>query len=319
MDNLGNTVLSSAGRPLYIPASHWLSSHAPVEQMTFAPGEPQIIRDKLMLESGWSTQPGTAAFNIYRPPPPLPPGADPAKAGPWLDHITRLYPEEGGHTIKYFAHCAQRPGEKINHGLVLGGEQGIGKDTLLAPVRFAIGPWNTQEVSPLVMMGRFNGYNRCLLLVIGEAKDMGEVNRYQFYEHLKPYLAAPPDALRTDEKNRPEYYVLNVLRVIMTTNHKTGGIYLPADDRRHFVAWSFVKKTDFPREHWNVFWKWYADGGLGPCRRLFAARSTSRISTPRPRRRKPRAFWEIVDANRIDRRGLELADIFDRLGSSAPP
>ena len=169
---------------------------------------------------------------------------------------------------------------------MLGGEQGIGKDTLLAPVRFAIGPWNTQEVSPLVMMGRFNGYNRCLLLVIGEAKDMGEVNRYQFYEHLKPYLAAPPDALRTDEKNKPEYYVLNVLRVIMTTNHKTGGIYLPADDRRHFVAWSFVKKTDFSREHWIDF-----GSGTRTVASVMSppicARSTSRISTPRLRRRKP--------------------------------
>ena len=110
VDDSGSPILNATGRPVRIPASEWLSSHAPVEQMTFAPGEDQIICDKLMLESGWSDQPGAAAFNIYRPPPPLPPGADPAKAGPWLDHITHLYPEEGGHTIKYFAHCAQRPG-----------------------------------------------------------------------------------------------------------------------------------------------------------------------------------------------------------------
>ena len=35
-----------------------------------------------------------------------------------------------------------------------------------------------------------------------------------------------------------EYNVLNLSGVIITTNHKTDGIYLPADDRRHFVAWS---------------------------------------------------------------------------------
>ena len=46
---------------------------------------------------------------------------------------------------------------------------------------------------------------------------MGEVNRYQFYEHLKPYLMAPPDVrCELTEKNKPEYYVLNVLRVIMS-------------------------------------------------------------------------------------------------------
>ena len=31
--------------------------------------------------------------------------------------------------------------------------------------------------------------------------------------------------------------------VIMTTNHKAGGLYLPPDDRRHYVAW-FPSKPD---------------------------------------------------------------------------
>ena len=43
--------------------------------------------------------------------------------------------------------CSGRQ-EKINHALVLGGEQGIGKDTLLEPVKHAVGPWNFDEVSP---------------------------------------------------------------------------------------------------------------------------------------------------------------------------
>ena len=311
VNDLGNPILNSAGKPLFIPASDWLSSHVPVEQMTFAPGEPKIIRDKLMLESGWSLQPGAAAFNIYRPPPPLPLGADSTKAGRWLDHIALLYPEEGAHIIRFFAHCVQFPGVKINHGLVLGGEQGIGKDTLLAALRYAVGPWNVQEVSPLAMMGRFNSYNRCVVLVIGEAKDMGEVNRFQFYEHLKPYLAAPPDALRTDEKNRPEYYVLNILRVIMTTNHKTGGIYLPADDRRHYVTWSFVKAIDFSKGYWKDFWKWYEDGGFG---HAAAYLRTLDIADFDPKAPPPQtsAFWEIVDANRSNE-DSEMADLLDRL------
>jgi hypothetical protein len=311
VDSSGNPILKSTGEPLRELASDWLSSHAPVEQMTFAPGEPKVIHGKLMMESGWAILEGAAAFDIYLPPPPLPADADPAKAGPWLDHAALLYPEEGGHIIKYLAHCAQRPGEKINHGLVLGGEQGIGKDRLLAALRYAVGPWNVQEVSPLVMMGRFNGFNRCVALVISEAKDMGEVNRYQFYEHLKPYLAAPPDALRTDEKNRPEYYVLNVLRGIMTTNHKTGGIYLPADDRRHYVAWSLVKAASFSEGHWIKFWKWYEAEGFG---HVAAYLRTLDISDFDPKAPPPRtsAFWEIVDANRSTE-DSELADLLERL------
>jgi hypothetical protein len=38
--------------------------------------------------------------------------------------------------------------EKINHALILGGNQGVGKDTLLEPVKRAVGAWNFLEVSP---------------------------------------------------------------------------------------------------------------------------------------------------------------------------
>ena len=52
----------------------------------------------------------------------------------------------------------QHPEDKINHALVLGGAMGIGKDTIIEPVKHAIGPWNFHEVSPQQMLGRFNGF-----------------------------------------------------------------------------------------------------------------------------------------------------------------
>ena len=315
VDRAGNPIIGADGEPMRELASVWLSSHASVEQMTFAPGEPRLIQGKLMLESGWAVNKEAAAFNLYQSPPPLPPGADAAKAGKWLDHARSLYSEESGHVIKYFAHCAQRPQEKINHGLVLGGEQGIGKDTLLAALRHTLGPWNVQEVTPLMMMGRFNGFNRTVMLVIGEAKDLGKTSRFHFYEHLKPYLAAPPDALRTDEKNRPEYYVLNVCRGVMTTNHKTSGVYLPPDDRRHHVSWSARKAAEFPEGYWVEFWAWYESGGFG---HVAAYLRTLDISDFDPKAPPPRtsAFWEIVNANRSTE-DTEMADLLDRL--NRPP
>src|SRR5262249_58626511 len=71
-----------------------------------------------------------------------------------------------------------------------------------------------------------------------------------------------PKVLRVDEKNMREYDVFNVCGVIITTNYKTNGIYLPADDRRHFVAWSTANKEDFSDEYWHGIWKWYEDGGF---------------------------------------------------------
>ena len=110
------------------------------------------------------------------------------------------------------AHRVQRPQEKINHALFLGGSPGIGKDTLLAPVKTAVGPWNFQEVSPKTMLGSFNGFAKSVILRVSEARDLGDVNRYSFYDATKTYAAAPPDVLRVNEKNLREYYVTNVLR-----------------------------------------------------------------------------------------------------------
>src|SRR5262249_40465452 len=53
----------------------------------------------------------------------------------------------------------------------------------------------------------------------------------------------------------------NISGVILTTNHRTDGIYLPADDRRHYVAWSERKQIDFGHEYWTTLIAWYQNGG----------------------------------------------------------
>ena len=58
-----------------------------------------------------------------------------------------------GHIIMWCAHGRQRPADKINHALLLGGAQGIGKDTLLEPVKRAVGQWNFIEASPVQVLG----------------------------------------------------------------------------------------------------------------------------------------------------------------------
>ena len=54
---------------------------------------------------------------------------------PWCDLVRKLWPDEAEHLFDYFAHRVQHPDEKINHALVLGGPPGIGKDTMLEPVK----------------------------------------------------------------------------------------------------------------------------------------------------------------------------------------
>jgi hypothetical protein len=205
----------------------------------------------------------------------------------------------------------QRPGEKINHAIVVGGKQGIGKDTILEPVKRAIGPWNFNEVSPQQMLGRFNGFLKSVILRVSEARDLGDVNRFQFYDHMKAYTAAPPD-VRVDEKHIREHAVLNCCGVIITTNHKADGIYLPADDRRHFVAWSDLAKEDFDQKYWRTLWQWYDQGGDRHVAAYLAALDLKDFDPKAPPPKTP-AFWDIVDASRAPE-DAELADVLDDLG-----
>jgi hypothetical protein len=247
------------GKPKFIAASTWLDRNRPVEQMTWAPGAPQPIVGRLITGGGWIERQGVAVFNLYRGPT-IELG-DPDQAGPWLDHVRLVYPNDADHIVKFLAQRVQKPEIKVNHALVLAGEQGVGKDSLLEPVKRAVGPWNFSEVSPLQLLGRFNGFLKCVILRVSEARDLGDVNRYSFYEHLKSIIAAPPDGLRIDEKNIHEYAIPNLCGVIITTNHLTDGIFLPAGDRRHYVAWTALKKEDFEPDYWAKLWSWYDRGG----------------------------------------------------------
>jgi hypothetical protein len=299
------------GKPIKINASLWLDRNMPVEQMTWAPGLPMLIKDRLVSQGGWIERKGVHCFNLYRAPSIE--AGDPSQAALWLDHVQTVFGADSHHIVQWLAHRVQRPQDKINHALVLGGKQGIGKDTMLEPVKYAIGPWNFAEVSPPQMLGRFNGYLKSVILRVSEARDLGEVNRYQFYDHLKAYTAAPPDVLRVDEKNLREYSVLNCCGVIITTNHKTDGIFLPDDDRRHFVAWSNLDKEDFGEDYWNRVWAYYANGGFRHVAAYLAQLDISGFDAKAPPP-KTEAFWDIVNASRPSE-DAELADILDRLGN----
>jgi hypothetical protein len=296
-----------------IPASVWLDTHAPVEQMTWAPGLPMLVKNKLFADGGWIERNGVTVFNLYKPPTLEPRNA--ANADMWLDHVSRVYPNDANHIVRWLAHRVQRPQERINHALVLGGPQGTGKDTLLEPVKRAIGPWNFSEVSPHHLIGRFNGFSKAVILRISEARDLGDVNRFSFYDRMKTYTAAPPDVLRIDEKNLREYAVPNCCGVVITTNHKCDGLYLPADDRRHYVAWSDLSKDDFVKEYWSRLWNWYDSGGDRDVAAYLGELDITAFDPKAPPPKTP-AFWDIVDASRAPE-DAELADVLDRLGNPA--
>ena len=185
---------------------------------------------------------------------------------------------------------------------------------MLEPVKHAIGPWNFHEVSPQQMLGRFNGFLKSVILRINEARDLGDVDRFTFYDHMKAYTAAPPDVLRVDEKNLREHSVLNCLR----RHH-----HHQPQDRRHLSACRrspplrgverMRARRTSAREYWDRIWSWYARGGMRHVAAYLAQLDLSDFD-PKAPPPKTQAFWDIVDANRAPE-DAELADVLDRLGN----
>ncbi len=308
----GSRKLNKKDEQVYIPASKWLSQNRSVETMTWAPGQPSIIFNKAMSADGGLTDaPGFRCFNTYRAPPP--PRGNVVDATRWVDLVKKLYPSDAEHIFDYAAHRVQKPGDKINHCLVLLGVPGIGKDTLIAAILRAVGTWNCTEASPQDFFEAFNPHVRAVIMRINEAHDLGDVSRYSFYERTKIYAASPPETLAVNDKNIRKYYIPNVCGIIITSNYRTECLYLPADDRRHYVAWSDVRKEDFKDEFWVEFWKWLNSGGDQHVAAWLAARDISKFD-PKTPPHKTDAFWAIVNAGRPQEEA-EIMDVIDALGN----
>jgi hypothetical protein len=233
----------------------------PVHSLTWAPGMPE----RFTLDELDSTHVGGERvwlYNEYRAP------RAPRLSGDvslWLNLVNRLFPDDADHIVNYFADAVQNPGRKCNHALVLGsGVHGIGKDTLLAPLQYAVGEKNFRAIKPTALGESFNPWVRSVVVQISESRDLGDgfnsLSRYEMYERCKDLAAAPPRSLECNEKHKGQYPVANVLRLILTTNYQTDGLHMDPNDRRHYCAWSDAEKMS--ESDAMAMWAWYEAGGL---------------------------------------------------------
>jgi hypothetical protein len=291
------------------PSQFLLTTNA-VNARSWAPAEPQIIEDKMLLEGGWQKKVGYRIYNEYRSPAIR--LGDPEDAVPWLAHIERIYPDDCEHIVRFMAHRVQKPAEKLNHALCLGGGPGIGKDTALEPLIDAIGRSNWEEIGPHKLFENFNDYLRSVVLRISETKDMGDGRRSDLYERLKTITTAPPDAVRINRKHLAEFKIPNLCAVIATTNH-TNGLYLPPDDRRFYVAWSDSQREEFPDGYFTDLYRWLNEGGgreaaAGYLHALDLSEFDAKAPPP-----KTIAWQRMVDAGRSTE-DADMANALEALG-----
>ena len=68
LTNAGKPILRFKWQSKKMLASTWLDKNKAVEQMTWVPGAPIIIRDRYIVEGGWVVHPSGVCFNLYHPP-----------------------------------------------------------------------------------------------------------------------------------------------------------------------------------------------------------------------------------------------------------
>lgn len=213
-----------------------------VEGSTWWPGMPQMIRDWFIDANGFFKSKGRRVYNQYKPPPEVTGASN--LAGPWIAHVKRLWPEAKEHEFffDYCAHMVQHPEDKCNAGIVLSGAQRIGKDAALRAIKGAVGAWNTKGIDPDELFSPYKPWLQTLMLVVDEVRpSKDEFHATAMYNILKPLLAAPPDTLPLNDKYAKLRYVINVMRVFITTNDWMA-MYIPPGDGRMFIMHSTLQK-----------------------------------------------------------------------------
>lgn len=267
-----------------------------VEGSTWWPGKDKIIHDMFIDSSGAFPAIGRRIFNQYREPPA--PKGDPTRAGRWVAHVKKLWPDEREHNFFFdaCAHMLQKPHEKLNAAIVLSGTQGIGKDAALAPVKRAVGTWNAKGIDPDELFSPYKPWLQTLMLVVDEVRpSKDEFHASSMYNILKPMIVAPPDTLPLNDKYQNLRHIINVLRVFITTNDWMA-MYIPPEDRRMFIMHSALPSkwhvSEGTPEYFLEFFGWLDNGGAEDVAAWLAARDLSGFDAKAPVVKT--AGWEAV-------------------------
>lgn len=287
-----------------------------VEGSTWWPGRPKIIRDWFIDRDGFYPSPGRRIYNQYKEPPELV-GSD-ILAQPWVDHIKTLWPDPVEHEFffDYCAHMIQRPHEKCNAAIVLSGTQGIGKDAALWPVKAAVGSWNCKGIDPDELFSPYKSWLQTVMLVVDEVRpSKDEFHASSIYNILKPMIVAPPDTLPLNDKYQKLRYVINVMRVFITTNDWMA-MYIPPEDRRMFIMHSVLPQRWHELrgdpEYFQRLFAHFEHGGAGHVSAWLKKRDLSKFN---PKAQVARtAGWEAV-SNTWSEPEDAVGQVLDMLGN----
>lgn len=216
-----------------------------VHGLTYAPGDMRISRDGVF--NYWNET------TIPRPSVPVPPG----QVKVWLDHVDLvLGKDEREQFVKWCAYVAQFPGKKPNWHYIVMSDQGLGKDTMLGPIKLAVGAHNYRnEQVDYLAENQFNDYLKSKLLIIsetGQSRNNFVSRRIEL--RLNQLLASPPETLAVNLKNRDRFWIPNRHAIILFSN-EARPLHLDRGQRRLYVINRMGVKRK-PEAYYESFNQW---------------------------------------------------------------
>ena len=207
----------------------------------------------------------------------------PAGAGdvqPWLDHCAALVPiaSEREHIFDVMACKYQHPETKINHAVLHGGDEGCGKDTMWAPLLWAVcGPSmrNRGILDNDTISSQWGYQLEAEIIILNELKEPDARERRAMANKLKPIIAAPPEMISINRKGLAPYHMVNRCFVLAFSNDPVP-ISLATQDRRWFCIWSSAPRMQ-PAAAAKL-WAWYRAGGFAAVTGWLARRDVSRFN-----------------------------------------
>jgi len=158
----------------------------------------------------------------------------------------------------------------------------VGKDTLLAPMMYAICGPDLKNHSIIDTKSLSSQWGYCYeseVVVVNELRADQSKDRRALENQLKPIIAAPPMFLDINRKGLHPYKAVNRLLVIAFSNFRDA-IAISSDDRRWFAAW--CHGAIMPKEESARLWAWYHGPGFGAVAAYLGARDVSRYDPAAP-------------------------------------
>jgi hypothetical protein len=225
-----------------------------VFDITYAPGDPRFIDTEVS---------GVPTLNYWRPSTIQARTVSADQVKPWLEHVLFVLGSviERDRFIKWCAFVVQHPKLKPNWHFLIMSIQGLGKDTMVLPLKLAVGDGNWIEELIYGVASPFNDLIENKLLIVGETAQpkTGHMSAHDVGTRLKPLLAQPPERFTVNKKYKSLYVIPNRIALILFSN-ELNPLLLDRDQRRVHVVNRRAAKPEPPFYYENLM-AWLGSGG----------------------------------------------------------